>query len=127
MNHPGSADSMAAHAVPCPRPHRRYRRYSRYLRYPRSLPLPTVDAPPSYAVVLRGILGISELAHLFNMVSLASRIRKRGMASHTSNLMRPDSIRLDFLLRQHPQHKNTVGMFVRDREPLLSLQGLRVD
>lgn len=70
MNHPGSADLMAAHAVPYSHPHRRYHRYSRYLRYPRSLPLPTVDAPPSYAVVLRGILGISELAHLISLISL---------------------------------------------------------
>ena len=61
---------MAAHVVPCPHPHRRYPRYPRYLRYPRSLPLPTVDAPPSYSVVARGILGISELAHLTSLVSL---------------------------------------------------------
>lgn len=70
MNHPGSADLMAAHAVPYSHPHRRYHRYSRYLRYPRLLPLPTVDAPPSYSVVARGILGISELAHLISLISL---------------------------------------------------------
>lgn len=55
MNHRGSADSTAARAVLCPRPHRCCPRYHR------SPLLPTVDAPPLYVVDIPGILGIVHL------------------------------------------------------------------